>query len=101
VTGGAVGANVPTALQIYDGARRLFDDQGTPLPANGPNTGMRVTYVARITLQPPGTTAVPGGNPSPNLLGVVIDVAAVPDEGFDFRGDVPFKTRTFVVSRQF
>ena len=101
VTGGTAAATIPTALQIYDGAKRLFDDQGTPLPESGANNSMRVNYVARITLEPPGTTAVPGGQPSPNLLGVRIDVAAVPDPGFDFRGDVPFKTRTFVVSRQF
>lgn len=101
VTGANVGGGVPPALQVYDGARRLFDDQGTPLPESGANNNMRVTYVARITLEPPSTAAVPGGEPSPNLLGVRVDVAAVPDPSFDFNGNVPFKTRTFVVSRQF
>lgn len=88
-------------LPNYDGMRRFFDDQGTPL-SNDQSGSLRLGYVARITLNQNGAgVAVPGGAISPNMVAVTVDVASVPDPGFDFSGEVPFKSRTFIVSRQY
>lgn len=94
------GGGPPPNLAVYEGERRFFDDQGTPL-SNNPNENL-VGYVARISLNPAGVSpAVPGGPPSINLVAVKVDIAAVPDMSFDFSGSVPFSSKTMVVAKQY
>jgi hypothetical protein len=88
-------------LTPYAGARRFFDDQGSPLDLGGADS-IRLTYVSEIQLEGPGgPVAVPGGVPSPDMLTVRINIAAVPDARFSFNGEVPFSSRAFTVARQF
>jgi len=88
-------------LPAYNGMRRFFDDQGTPLTENQAGS-LRLSYVARVTLNANGSgVAVPGGAVSPNMVAVTIDVASIPDPSFSFDESVPFKSRTFIVSRQY
>jgi uncharacterized protein (TIGR02598 family) len=102
------GALAWSNLGIYQDARRFFDDQGTPL-APGAGGVMGIGYVARITINPGNIQpAVPTGLPSPNLVAVQIDVAAVPDPNFEFApagADRPlaanYRTHTVLVGRQF
>jgi len=100
--GGAAGGPLSySLLPNYNQAKRYFDDQGTPLGDQDANS-LRLGYVARISLNANGTgVAVPGGVVSPNMVAVTVDVAAVPDPQFSFDGTVPFKSRTFVVTRQY
>lgn len=105
---GAGGAMSYSRLPAYNGMRRFFDDQGTPLASNQAGS-LRLGYVVQIRLNANGPgVAVPGGTVSPNMVAVTIDVAAVPDAQFNFDGDgtgrdgtAPFKSRTFIVTRQF
>jgi len=88
-------------LPNYNQAKRYFDDQGTPLGDQDANS-LRLGYVARISLNANSAgVAVPGGVISPNMVAVTVDIAAVPDPQFSFDGTVPFKSRTFVVTRQY
>lgn len=99
--GAASGGGLPPGLADYNNARRFFDDQGTPLELSGDDS-IRLTYVSLIELEGPGgPVAVPGGLPSPDMLTVKINIAAVPDARFSFDGDVPFSSRAFTVARQF
>lgn len=99
---GAAGAGaLPPGLTPYANARRFFDDQGSPLDIGGADS-IRLTYVSEILLEGPGgPVAVPGGAPSPDMLTVRINIAAVPDARFSFNGEVPFSSRAFTVARQF
>ncbi len=85
-------------LARYQGVRRFFDDQGTPLYDSQANS-LRLVYVARVTLT--GALAVPNGMPSSNMVNVTIDVAAVPNADYDFPPNGPYSTRSFVVARQY
>lgn len=102
VAGGGGGAMSYSLLPAYHEARRFFDDQGTPITNNQANNSMRLAYVARIRLNAESNgVAVPGGNISPNMVLLTVDVAAVPDPNFGFGPGQPFKSRTFVITRQF
>lgn len=99
--GATTGGALPPGLTPYAGARRFFDDQGSPLDLGGADS-IRLTYVSEILLEGPGgPLAVPGGAPSPDMLTVRINIAAVPDARFSFNGEVPFSSRAFTVARQF
>jgi uncharacterized protein (TIGR02598 family) len=87
-------------LNSYNGVRRFFDDQGTPLDSGGANS-IRLSYVARVQINAAGLAAVPNGIPSNNLAAVQIDVASVPDPDFSFDGSAPFKTQTVLIARQY
>ncbi len=87
-------------LRDYNGSRRFFDDQGTPLDQSQSRSA-RLAYVARIALNQAGAVAVPGGQPSQNMVAVTVDVASVPDPDFGFPPNIPFTTRSFVVARQY
>jgi uncharacterized protein (TIGR02598 family) len=98
------GAGAPSTFSLlsqYNGTKRYYDDQGTPLENGGENS-IRLGYVARIRLDAQGANnAVPGGVPSNNMAAVTVDVAAVPNANFNFDGDAPFKSRTLLIARQF
>ena len=101
-SGGGAGALSYSLLPGYNDTRRFFDDQGTPLTDAQANNSLRLAYVARIRLNATSNgVAVPGGQISNNMVLVTVDIAAVPDASFAFGGDVPFKSRTFVITRQF
>lgn len=101
-SGGGAGALSYTLLPTYNDTRRFFDDQGTPLTDTQATNSLRLAYVARIRLNANSNgVAVPGGQISNNMVLVTIDIAAVPDANFSFGDDFPFKSRTFVVTRQF
>jgi uncharacterized protein (TIGR02598 family) len=87
-------------LMTYNDTRRFYDDQGTPLEEDDSNS-IRLSYVARIQINPTGAAAVPSGVPSNNLAAVKIDVAAIPNPDFNFNGDVPYKSRTVLIARQY
>lgn len=97
---GSGDATTYAQLNAYNDARRFFDDQGTPLDAGAANS-LRLSYVARIQINPDGASAVPAGAPSNNLATVKIDVAAVPDANFSFDGQAPYKTQTVLIARQY
>lgn len=98
---GSGGAMSYSNLPNYNGMKRFFDDQGTPL-MDSQSGSLRLGYVAQIRLNANGSgVAVPGGVVSPNMVAVTIDVASVPDPSFDFDGRIPFKSRTFIVTRQY
>ena len=101
-SGGGAGALSYSLLPGYNDTRRFFDDQGTPLTDAQATNSLRLAYVARIRLNATSNgVAVPGGQISNNMVLVTVDIAAIPDAGFAFNGDVPFKSRTFVITRQF
>jgi uncharacterized protein (TIGR02598 family) len=98
---GTGAASTYTLLSKYNGTKRYYDDQGTPLESGGENS-IRLGYVARIRLDAEGANnAVPGGAPSNNMAAVTVDVASVPNPNFNFEGDAPYKSRTLLITRQY
>ncbi len=85
-------------LSRYQGIRRFFDDQGTPLHDDQANS-LRLAYVARVTLN--SALAVPNGQPSGNMVSVTIDVASIPNADYDFPINGIYSTRSFIVARQY
>ncbi|HYF35521.1 MAG TPA: Verru_Chthon cassette protein B, partial [Prosthecobacter sp.] len=83
---------------------RLYDDQGLQIDSNASNDekATELSYVARVEIPEPNVVLPTDGaeTPNQNLRRVIIKVAAVPQENFNFDnpGAVPVRTVTQLIA---
>jgi uncharacterized protein (TIGR02598 family) len=73
-----------SAIDQQDNQRMLFDDQGVQVQRN--STASPAVYVARVLVHGsgPGPTLPGAANPQPLLRTVEVQIAATPNDKFDF-----------------
>lgn len=86
--GGAVPAN-PTnmaGLVAITNRRWFFDDQAAPLDENASNLDASISYVARVRFSETngGLVVAPGGANMTSTAALIIELAAVPIQDFNF-----------------
>ena len=109
--GGGAGAipDNPTnmaGLVALTGKRWFFDDQAAPLDESASNLDISLSYVARVRFSNTngGRVVAPGGQNMSNTAALVIELAAVPLQDFNFddrsvSGQI--STHPVIVTRQF
>jgi uncharacterized protein (TIGR02598 family) len=96
------GGSVPwTGLQSFLDQKWYFDDQANPLPQDGQDLATQQSYIARVRL-PEQRLALSGQSAAnPDLVNLILDIAAVSDPSFAFESDVFVESFPIIVARRY